>query len=355
MRMKRVPVLPTDKEKDENENMHVAIRSQADSHKRSMNESWCSLAHVTDADLVTTPVLMQKLHSAVVTRQVSHEGPEPRAVNCVLENLDTCGLGEVLLMGDAGSAIQTLVDPRGERMMAEKSSECSHQSSGARENAVQKFESSAKTNDCVLPERFGCQVNSEGIPPPWVVGRVAHVLSQSEKRDDDHNVRVRLRMRECRGVLTQAGGAVDPGTVCGKMAKLHPGRPQEPPWIAQTRTASARLRGARQASNGSETYSRNLRELAWKPITRRGKEYTSKFSIPRNGETPGFSECLGVSSQRATRRRDARLCVSARDSATRSPDYWDEERCGGPFDVFVSKESSRDPSSGVPNPATVGR
>ena len=72
-------------------------------------------------------------------------------------------LGEVLLMGDAGSAIQTLVDPRGERMMAEKSSECSHQSSGARENAVQKFESSAKTYDCVLPERFGCQVNSEGI------------------------------------------------------------------------------------------------------------------------------------------------------------------------------------------------
>ena len=190
MRMKRVPVLPTEQEKDENENMHVAIRSQADSHKRLMNESWCSLAHVTDADLVTTPVLMQKLHSAVVTRQVSHEGPEPRAVNCVLENLDTCGLGEVLLMGDAGSAIQTLVDPRGERMMAEKISKCSHQSSGARENAVQKFESSAKTNDCVLPERSGCQVNSEGIAPPWVVGRVAHVLSQSEKRDDDHNVRV---------------------------------------------------------------------------------------------------------------------------------------------------------------------
>ena len=115
---------------------------------------------------------------------------------------------------------------------------------------------------------------------------------------------------------------MDPRTVCGKMAKLHPGRPQEPPWIAQTRTASARLRGARQASNGSETYSRNLRELAWKPITGRGEEYTSKFSIPRNGETPGFSECLGVSSQRATRRRDVRLCVSARDSATRSPDYW---------------------------------
>ena len=178
VRMKPVPVLPTGKENDENENMHVAIRSQCeteDSCKRLMHVSSVprvamdrgSLAHDTDADLVTTPVLMQKLHSAVETRQVSHEGPEPHAANCVLENIDTCGLGEVLLKGDAGSAIQTLVDPgwvgRGERTMAEKSSKCSHQSSSAGENAVRKIESSAKTSDCVLPVRFGCQVNSEGI------------------------------------------------------------------------------------------------------------------------------------------------------------------------------------------------
>ena len=50
---------------------------------------------------------------------------------------------------------------------------------------------------------------AEVFVPPWVVGCVAHVLSQSEKRDDDHNVRVRLRMRECICVLTQAGGAVE--------------------------------------------------------------------------------------------------------------------------------------------------
>ena len=89
---------------------------------------------------------------------------------------------------------------------------------------MRKIESSAKTCDRVLPERFGCQVNREGIATPWVVGCVAHVLSQSEKRDDDHNVRVRLRMRECKAVLTQVGGAVDPWTVCGEMAKLDPGR-----------------------------------------------------------------------------------------------------------------------------------
>ena len=61
------------------------------------------LARGTDADLVT---LIQKLHSAVEARQVSHEVPEPRAVNCVLGNLDTSGWGKVLLKGDAGSAVR---------------------------------------------------------------------------------------------------------------------------------------------------------------------------------------------------------------------------------------------------------
>ena len=49
--MKRVPFLPRDKEKDENEKVH---------------------ASGTDADLATNPVLIQELHSAVGTRQVSH-------------------------------------------------------------------------------------------------------------------------------------------------------------------------------------------------------------------------------------------------------------------------------------------
>ena len=51
LRMKRVHVLPRDREQDENENMH---------------------ASGTDADLATNPVLIQELHSAVGTRQVSH-------------------------------------------------------------------------------------------------------------------------------------------------------------------------------------------------------------------------------------------------------------------------------------------
>ena len=80
VRMKRVPVLPRDKEKDENENMRVAIRSQCkteDSPKRFENESSVpreatgrgSLARGTDADLATNPVLIQEPHSAVGSRR----------------------------------------------------------------------------------------------------------------------------------------------------------------------------------------------------------------------------------------------------------------------------------------------
>ena len=99
VRAKRVPVLPTDKEKDESEIMHMTIRSQCeteDSHKCSPKESLVprvtmdrgSFAH----DLYTDPVLIQRIHSAVGTCQVLHESSETRAVNGVLETLDTCGL-----------------------------------------------------------------------------------------------------------------------------------------------------------------------------------------------------------------------------------------------------------------------
>ena len=70
------------------------------------------------------------------------------------------------------------------------------------------------TNDSVLPEEFGCRANSKGIVPPWVVGCVAHVLSRSEKSNDDHNVRVRSKKRKRRDALAQDGGAVDPGDEC---------------------------------------------------------------------------------------------------------------------------------------------
>ena len=75
-----------------------------------------------------------------------------------------------------------------------------------------------------LPEKFECRFNSKGTVPPWVAGCVAHVLSRPEKRNDDHNVRVRLKMRKRRDALTQDGGEADPGDERGGTTTLDPGR-----------------------------------------------------------------------------------------------------------------------------------
>ena len=77
VRAMRVPVLPTDKEKDESEIMHMTTRSQCeteDSHKCSPKDSLVprvttdrrSSAH----GVCTDPVLIQKIHSAVEAYQV---------------------------------------------------------------------------------------------------------------------------------------------------------------------------------------------------------------------------------------------------------------------------------------------
>ena len=78
-------------------------------------------------------------------------------------------------------------------MMAEKSSKCLHQSSGAGETDVREIESSAKTNDPELPEEFGCSADSKGIVLPWVAGYATRVLHQSEKH---RSARTRSRMRK---------------------------------------------------------------------------------------------------------------------------------------------------------------
>ena len=87
VRAKRVPVLPTDKEKDESEIMHMANRSQCeteDSHKYSPKESLVPRV-TTDRrsfarGVCTDPVLIQKIHSAVKAYQVPHESSETCAV-----------------------------------------------------------------------------------------------------------------------------------------------------------------------------------------------------------------------------------------------------------------------------------
>ena len=95
VRVKRVPVFPTDKEKDENEIMHMTVFTKRVASATSDHGSWIPCPR-----RVHSPVLIQKIHSTMETCHAPHESPQTRAVFGVLENLDTCGLGEVLLKRD---------------------------------------------------------------------------------------------------------------------------------------------------------------------------------------------------------------------------------------------------------------
>ena len=90
--------------------MHMTNRSQCeteDSHKCLPKESLVprvtvdrgSFAH----DMYTDPMLIQRIRSAV--------DESSGAVNGVLENLVTSGLGEVLLKRDVGSVSRMLDNP----------------------------------------------------------------------------------------------------------------------------------------------------------------------------------------------------------------------------------------------------
>ena len=92
VRMKRVLVFPTDREKYDSENMHVASRSQSkteDPRKHLEIESSLPrvgmdrgfLARSTDADRIMNSMLIQKLHNVVDTHQESHEDRKPHTVN----------------------------------------------------------------------------------------------------------------------------------------------------------------------------------------------------------------------------------------------------------------------------------
>ena len=339
VRMKRMPVLPTDGEKHESESAHVASRSQCktqDSRKHLEIESSLPrvamdrgfLAQSTDADLVMNTMLIQKPHNVVEPHQESHEAPGPHVVNCALKDLDANGLGRVLLQGSVESDAQTPVDPdwvgrgermmaesdaqtfvgpgwagRGERMMAEKSSKCLHQSRGAGENDVRKIESSAKTDDPVLPEELGCRADSKGIVPPWVAGCAT---LQSEKH---RNVRTRSRVRKFRDVMTQDDRTVDPGDERGEMATVNPVRVtgtslgrtdanEECP--SQVCTASEHWQPG--VSSSPTSVPSNGGKLALKPLMGHRRKYVSKSFIRRKNVTIGCPEHKGVSSRRVSGR-----------------------------------------------------
>ena len=124
-------------------------------------------------------------------------------------------------------------------------------------------------------------------------GCAAHVLILSEKRSDDHNVRVRLRTRRSRAELMLKSETVNPEHVRGEMAKLNPSEPLKLPWIARTGITSALpQRGARRENNDRcAQESKKICEGA--VMTGNRRKCISKFPMRRYGKTPGSSECLG--------------------------------------------------------------
>ena len=225
VRMKRMPVLPTEREKYENESAHVANRIQCkteDSRKHLENKS--SLPRVAmDRGFLAREHGRRSGHEYNVDTEASQRRQKPikcptkpqslmRSIVC-WKTFTRMPCAERCSKGDVGSDAQTFVDPvwvgRIERMMAEKSSRVFASVEVVRvRNDVREIERSAKTNDRVLPEKFGCRANSKGIVPPWVAGCVAHVLHRSEKHQ---NVRARSRLRKCRDALTRDDETVDPG------------------------------------------------------------------------------------------------------------------------------------------------
>ena len=90
--------------------------------------------------------------------QVTHEAPEPHAVDCVRVHLDTCSLSEVLFKGDSESAARVPVDEmeveRSEEAVVKESPKCSYQLSGEAEDTVQRIESLTRTCARVLREKL---------------------------------------------------------------------------------------------------------------------------------------------------------------------------------------------------------
>ena len=121
---------------------------------------------------------------------------------------------------------------------------------------MKSIETSVTTSDCVLPEWFGCQADSESSAPSQI-GYTVRVPSQSEKRSDDHNVRVRLRTRRSRAELMLKSETVNPEHVRGEMAKLNPSKATETS-LDSTNKDGERIRDARQECNGSEMHSQTL-------------------------------------------------------------------------------------------------
>ena len=184
---------------------------------------------------------------------------------------------------------------------------------------MRKIESSAKTDNPVLPEELVCRADSKGIVPPWVDGCATRVLHQSEKH---RNVRTRSRMRKFRDVSTQDGETVDPGSERGEMATVNPvrvtgtslgrtGANDECP--SQKCTAGEHWQPG--VSSSPTSVPRNGRKLALKPMMGHRRKYVSKSLIRRKSVTfgcPHRDVCQDAERSSAVRFRPRRRSVLTR-------------------------------------------
>ena len=118
--------------------------------------------------------------------------------------LDAWGLSEVLSRGNSKSAAE--------------SPKCLYQSGSEAEDSVQRIESLIKTCARVLREELGSEDVSNSIASSRPDRQV--VPSQSEKRDDGHSTRSRVKGRECDGPLAQVGETMSFKVACCEVAEL---------------------------------------------------------------------------------------------------------------------------------------
>ena len=130
--------------------------------------------------------------------------------------------GEVLFKRDSESAARVPVDEmeveRSEEAEGRESPKCSHLLSGEAEDTVRRIESLTRILDHVLREKVGRKVDSKSVSSSRPDIQV--VLSQTEKRSDEHSTTSRVKSKECDGPLAEVGETMGFKVAYCEMAEL---------------------------------------------------------------------------------------------------------------------------------------
>ena len=230
-RVRRASILATDKERNEYEVMRTVLRNWCDSfvkgrakhsHRCQTSESsgWLAVrdcgfsSHSMNKNSPTVLVLLKK---PIVRNENVRWFAKPQSLmrSIVCGSVLTLG---VKCYGDSESATQALVDEmqveRSEEAVVEESPKCLYQSGSEAEDTAQKIESLTQTCGRVLREKLGRKVASKSIASSRPDRQV-----QSEKRDDGHGSRSRVKCKECGGPWAQVGETMRFKAVCCEVAE----------------------------------------------------------------------------------------------------------------------------------------